>query len=106
MNSSIELAAPPREAPGPAPSREAITAVEDVRCREKGCVFPALENGSGLCLSHQRQELEPDHFGSTQPTWFVLHQSSGPDDDASLWAQSRDRHRLAAQSRAFQQGRV
>ncbi len=88
------------------PSRKAQTSAESVRCREKGCVFPAHRNGSGLCLCHQRQELEPDRFGSTQPTWFVLHQSAGPDESAGLRAESRDRHRLAAQSKAFQQGRV
>ncbi len=79
---------------------------EDGRCREKGCVFPASESGSGLCLVHDRQEQEPDTFGSMQPTWFVLHRSPGPDEDMILRRQSRDRYRLAAQSKAFHQGRM
>ncbi len=79
---------------------------EKERCREKACVFPASQSGSGLCLVHERQEREPDPFGSTQPTWFVLHRFPGPDELDVLRRQSQDRYRLAAQSKAFQMGRM
>lgn len=79
---------------------------EPPRCKEKGCVFPATKEGAGFCIHHRRQETEPSLFSSLQPTWFVVYRSADSDRNGNSTGRIHDRHRLAAQSRAFQQGRV
>lgn len=74
------------------------------RCSEKGCVFPAARPDSEFCVHHRRQESEPELFRSWQPTWLVIHRSTGPDGTASPRSRAHDRFRLAAQSKAFRQG--
>lgn len=75
------------------------------RCRARGCVFPAEENAQGLCFYHERLEREPQHFRSHQPTLLVLRQGLLiPDDGEADQRRARDRQRLAAQRKAFQQG--
>lgn len=43
------------------------------RCREKGCVFPAV-NSEGRCLQHQRQWCEPVFYSSHQPSSALIEQ--------------------------------
>ena len=75
------------------------------RCGEKGCVFPAGENGSGLCSHHLRQQLEPAFFSSWQPSWLLAHRPvTAYDRSRSAYHRSYDRRRLAAQRVIFQQG--
>jgi hypothetical protein len=76
------------------------------RCAEKGCVFPACRPDSEFCVHHRRQEMEPTLFRSWQPTWLLIHRATGPDGSGSRRGRVHDRFRLAAQSKAFQQGRV
>jgi hypothetical protein len=72
------------------------------RCSERGCVFPAEENGSGFCFYHERQRLEPALFGSWQPTWLILNRpAAGLYGCASRYDRGHDRRRLAAQWAAF-----
>lgn len=90
----------------PFPAASAVTdlAVPTRRCAERGCVFPAAGCDSQYCVHHRRQEMEPALFHSRQPTWLIIHRSTGPDGSASLRGRSHDRFRLAAQSKAFHQG--
>ena len=76
------------------------------RCAEKGCVYPALRTDSNFCIHHRRQEMEPELYRSWQPTWLVIHRSTSPDGSVGSCRRAHDRFRLAAQSRAFQQGRI
>jgi hypothetical protein len=87
----------PSAASDPATARER-------RCSEKGCVFPAIRSDSAFCEHHRRQQTEPELFRSWQPTWLVIHRSADPDGSAASRSRSHDRFRLAAQSKAFQQG--
>jgi hypothetical protein len=90
-----------------APTPPAVQATRGIprspgRCSERGCVFPAEENGSGLCFYHQRQQLEPALFSSWQPTWLILNRSAaGLDGCGSSHDRGHDRQRLAAQWDAF-----
>jgi hypothetical protein len=88
----------------PHPAREPVGR-SPARCGEKGCVFPAEGNESGLCSYHLRQQLEPALFSSWQPTWLLVNRPA-PEFDCSESARgrSRDRRRLAAQCKAFRQG--
>ncbi len=76
-----------------------------LRCRQKGCVFPAQRGGRGECAYHRRQSLEPGCFQSQQPTFLLLDQAkfglpdSEPDD-----GRVRDRHRLAEERVQFMLG--
>lgn len=74
------------------------------RCDEKGCVFPVTGPGSTKCLTHSREESEPKHFGSFQPTVLLLDRAkyglpdpeTEPDD-----SRARDRRRELAEREAF-----
>jgi hypothetical protein len=72
------------------------------RCSTKGCVFPASPLGTGRCLYHELEELEPVHFASRQPTQWVLDQAKFglPDEECGASA-ARDRRRLAALREQF-----
>jgi hypothetical protein len=100
------LNATPEALTGPRPaSGSASAARSPARCGEKGCVFPAKEDESGLCSYHLKQQLEPALFSSWQPTWLLVNQpAAGFDGSQSARGRSRDRRRLAAQCKAFRQG--
>ena len=74
------------------------------RCDEKGCVFPVVGPGKSKCLTHSREEYEPKHFGSFQPTVLLLDRAkyglpdpeTEPDD-----SRARDRRRELAEREAF-----
>lgn len=74
------------------------------RCNEKGCVFPAAGPGNSKCLTHSREESEPKHFGSSQPTVLLLDRAkfglpdpeTEPDD-----SRARDRRRELVEREAF-----
>lgn len=74
------------------------------RCDEKGCVFPVVGPGKSKCLAHSREEDEPKHFGSSQPTVLLLDRAkyglpdpeTEPDD-----SRARDRRRELAEREAF-----
>jgi len=74
------------------------------RCDEKGCVFPVVGPGRSKCLTHSREEYEPKHFGSSQPTVLLLDRAkyglpdpeTEPDD-----SRARDRRRELAEREAF-----
>ena len=74
------------------------------RCDEKGCVFPVAGPGKSKCLNHRREEDEPKHFGSSQPTVLLLDRArfglpdpeTEPDD-----SRARDRRRELAEREAF-----
>ncbi len=74
------------------------------RCDEKGCVFPVVGPGKSKCLTHKREEYEPKHFGSFQPTVLLLDRAkyglpdpeTEPDD-----SRARDRRRELAEREAF-----
>lgn len=74
------------------------------RCDEKGCVFPVVGPGKSKCLTHNREEYEPKHFGSFQPTVLLLVRAkyglpdpeTEPDD-----SRARDRRRELAEREAF-----
>lgn len=74
------------------------------RCDEKGCVFPVVGPGRSKCLAHSREEYEPKHFGSSQPTVLLLDRAkyglpdpeTEPDD-----SRARDRRRELAERAAF-----
>lgn len=75
------------------------------RCREKGCVFPAGSGTRGLCQDHDRQQSEPAHFQTCQPTLLLLLQGAfGLSDSEGEDSRAQDRLRLAAQSEAFHEG--
>jgi hypothetical protein len=44
------------------------------RCKIRGCVFPASDLATGMCHSHDLQEIEPELFQSFQPVLYVLQQ--------------------------------
>jgi hypothetical protein len=70
------------------------------RCREKGCVFPAVREGQ--CLQHDRQAREPILFSSHQPTRVVLEQGrfGVPESDVDT-SKAQDRRKLAALRETF-----
>jgi hypothetical protein len=85
---------PPR--PAAAPGGIIPLQPEFRRCSSKGCVFPAPGGGSGKCWQHQREELEPKHFLSRQPTYLVLDRAKfGLPDEEYDSSRARDRRRLA-----------
>lgn len=45
------------------------------RCAEKGCVFPALAGGRGICRYHTRLRREPSRFQSQQPSCLLLEKA-------------------------------
>ena len=100
LNEPPETLPIPHRARGPADATRS-----PARCSEKGCVFPAKENGSGLCSYHLKQQLEPALFSSWQPTWLLVNRPAADSDGSeSARGRSRDRRRLEAQREAFWQG--
>lgn len=72
------------------------------RCCEKGCIFPATGSGTGRCLQHDLEELEPALFNSCQPTMLLLDQAKfGVPDPEGDYSRARDRRRLAALREEF-----
>jgi hypothetical protein len=72
------------------------------RCCEKGCIFPATGSGTGRCLQHDLEELEPALFNSCQPTMLLLDQAKfGLPDLEGDYSRARDRRRLAALREEF-----
>src|SRR5579859_4801928 len=74
--------------PPPRPPTPMVAAplLFSLRCKIKGCVFPASDPATGMCHSHGRQEIEPEFFQSYQPILYVLQQakfdiSNQPSDD-------------------------
>jgi len=72
------------------------------RCCEKGCIFPATGSGTGRCLQHDLEELEPALFNSCQPTMLLLDRAKfGLPDPEADYSRARDRRRLAALREEF-----
>ncbi len=63
---------PPPRPPTPV---VAATLLFSPRCKMKGCVFPASDLATGMCHSHDLQEIEPELFQSFQPILYVLQQA-------------------------------
>ena len=85
-------AAPPSSLPGAS------------RCDEKGCVFPVAGTGRSKCLSHNREESEPEHFESFQPTVLLLDRAKHGLPDAETEpddSRVRDRRRELAERETF-----
>jgi hypothetical protein len=75
------------------------------RCRERGCVFPAID-AEGRCRSHQRQWREPVFYSSHQPSSALIEQGrfgparlDYPGDPKGSY--SSDRRRMAAEREDF-----
>jgi len=75
------------------------------RCREKGCVFPAVD-AEGRCRQHQRQWCEPVFYSSHQPSSALIEQ--GRFGGAQLdhvgepkTGHAYDRRRMAAEREDF-----
>jgi len=58
--------------PSGPPPPEGAAAIRDGRCKEKGCIFPATEFDSDLCLCHFLQKEEPQFFHTRQPSLRLL----------------------------------
>lgn len=72
------------------------------RCCERGCIFPATGSGTGRCLQHDLEELEPALFISCQPTMLLLDQAKfGLPDPEADYSRARDRRRLAVLREEF-----
>lgn len=87
--------------PPPKDPEPLATALDGLRCSEKGCVFPAGWR-VGKCLHHDRQQREPALFCSRQPSVLLLDRAkfllpNGGSEDPH----GRDRRRLAALREAF-----
>ena len=75
------------------------------RCCEKACIFPATGSGTGRCLQHDLEELEPALFISCQPSMLLLDQAKfGVPDPEGDYSRARDRRRLAALREEFLDG--
>ncbi len=67
------------------------------RCREKGCVFPAVSSAGGFCHYHALEQSEPACFRSYQPSGLLLEKAkfglsrAGYED-----GRARDRRLLAS----------
>ena len=74
-----------------------------VRCREKGCIFPAVCEESGKCLHHYRQEREPAMYHSKQPTWAAMEQGKFVDlgNELTFGSREADRRRFDAERETF-----
>jgi len=71
------------------------------RCCAKGCIFPVHGEGETRCAHHQREECEPKHFLSLQPSNFLLDQAKfGVPEKDYDYSRARDRRRLAVQREA------
>ena len=75
------------------------------RCLIKGCVFPASEQATGMCRSHDLQESEPALFESLQPIRHVLEQARYGIAARSFDSdRERDRRLQASLRKVFQEG--
>ena len=75
------------------------------RCREKGCVFPAVDS-QGRCLQHQRQWCEPVFYSSHQPSSALIEQGRFGDVRLDRFREPKaghayDRRRMAAEREEF-----
>ncbi len=88
--------AAPEQAPHVSPTVSA-------RCREKGCIFPAVGRAGGKCVHHYREEREPTMYLSKQPTRAALDHGKFIPADEELMFGSRqaDRRRFEAEREAF-----
>lgn len=75
----------------------------NVRCSEKGCVFPVAPPPADKCAYHRRQQEEPFLFSSHQPSHLLLDPArSMPSEEEYDGDRERDRRRLAALWEQFQ----
>lgn len=75
----------------------------NVRCSEKGCVFPVASPPADKCAYHRRQQEEPSLFSSHQPSHLLLDPArSMPSEEEYNGDRERDRRRLAALWEQFQ----
>lgn len=74
------------------------------RCRVKGCIYPATEVQTGMCLCHCHQEEEPQFFESRQPSLRLqeaaIYGVSTEDEDLRI----RQRRERTALRQAFLKG--
>lgn len=67
------------------------------RCREKGCVFPAVSTAGGFCHYHVLEQSEPACFRSYQPSRLLLEKAKfGLSRAAYEDVRARDRRLLAS----------
>ena len=57
---------------GPPPPSLALADLLGACCKVKGCIYPATEVETGMCLCHSLQEEEPQFFQSRQPSLRML----------------------------------
>ncbi len=93
-------------APPPVVAQERMaqaTETTSSRCREKGCIFPALHGAGGKCVHHCREEREPAMYLSKQPTRAALEHGKflHPDEELVFGSREADRRRLEAEREAF-----
>ena len=90
----------------PPPRWEAGTAFSGVgippRCGEKGCVFPADQDGTGICRQHRRERGEPTLFASLQVTGLLLDAAKlGLPNSRRDRERQEDRRRMEAVRQRF-----
>ena len=92
---------PPPVAAQEQPSQERD--MGSARCRERGCIFPALGGVHGKCFHHYREEREPTMFLSKQPTRATLDHGKffHADEELVFGSREADRRRLEAERQAF-----
>lgn len=100
VNSLTTFQPPPVTTQKEAPQ---VAATAPARCRERGCIFPALGGADGKCFHHFREEREPAMFLSKQPTRAALDHGKFLPADEELMFGSRgaDRRRLESERQAF-----
>lgn len=78
------------------------TKPSSTRCREKGCIFPAL-GVTEKCVHHYREEHEPSMYHSKQPTWAALQQGRfvEPREELNFGSREADRRRFDTERETF-----
>ena len=93
--------------PPPRPPTPMVSAplLFSLRCKIKGCVFPASNPATGMCHSHDLQEMEPEFFQSFQPILYVLQQAKFGEPDQPVGdGQRRGPRLLIARRKAAMKG--
>jgi hypothetical protein len=91
--------------PRPPTDETSVHPFFSLRCKMKGCVFPASEPESGLCHCHNLQETEPRLFESLQPIFHVMEQAKfGSADSDFDDVHLRERRLRASLRKAFLEG--